>query len=478
MWQPAIVPKPMQTRGVPIGFEQVTGRQTYLWLHNLNLEANYISIEGMKGSGKTTFMKSSICRFSIFQARGVDFNSEFFRSRVTSRKPNVGLMEYGPVLEYLEAEIHSLASSTKGFNVFGLFKTQAEVSVVAVFLAKHLAKEVLNPAVSVAILAGVHRMFQSGASPHPKRLESILRQLTYDDYHDFYVDSGSLVTKVVEQEAEAFPRTIGELSVDKSDVRDIRPENLQRSLFEARHMEAASEAADIFLNFVRGYGGIFMGEDSLLDVLSEDIVGLDEYGMADGAAEIFEAILNKAEANALSYATSEDALHLTKLLTHATWSDEEGEAMNSLFHARFKAQKVNKLRAFPTALVEAKQYHIQGAGAGEAGSEHRKYAQEIDFGVGARIIFRQPNSAQYLDKYREYGLPETYVELLPHLRTGQAIVFVEGREPERINHVLRPSEIPLVQTTQASTQMNSTEPITETEEWQERIRIQQQMLTD
>lgn len=473
LWQPGVVPADMQKYGIPIGYEQVTGRIIWLWIHNLNREANYIRIEGMKGGGKTTFMKSMILRTSCFQALDVDMRSEFFRSRVSSRKPNVGLAEYQPVLDFLETDMYSLGNG-RGFNVFGLFRTQAEVSVVAVFLANHLAQERMTAAIRVAILAGVHKMFASGTSPHPKRLEQILRTLAYEDFVKFYRNDNSLIDAVLEQEQVAFPATIQDMSIAKSDVRDSRPEQVGQALFEQRHLLAASEAADIFLDFVRGYKGIFMGEESMYDVLTQDIVGIDEYDMADGAAEIYEAILNKAEANALSYGKSEDDRYLTKLLPHVNWSDEEGEAMNSVFHARFKAQKVNKLRSFPTALVEAQQYNIQGDQAGQEGTEHRKYSMEIELGVGGYIIFRQPDNPTILNKFRERGMPEEYVKLLPKQKTGQATLFVPGEPPVRFYHHLLPSEVPLIQTTQASAQMNTHVPISETAEWEERINLRRQ----
>lgn len=468
LWQPGIVPKDLQAYGVPVGYEQVTGRIVWLWLHSLNPEANYIRIEGMKGSGKTTFMKSMMIRMSCYQARDVRMEREFLRSRVSSRKPNAGLAEYVPVLNFLETDIHSLGKGA-GFNVFGLFRTQAEVSVVAVFLANHLAQGRMNPTIRVAILAGVHKMFASNTSPHPKRLEKILRTLNYEDFLAFYLEDNVLVEKVLEKEELAFPATTGEMALTRKDVRETRPEEIGTTLFEERHLKAANDAADIFLEFVRGFKGIFMGEDSMRDILTGDIVGIDEYDMADGAAEIWEAIVNKAEANALSYGSSDEELLLTKLLPHINWSDEEGEAMNSTFHARFKAQKVNKLRALPTALVEAQQYHIQGDQSGQEGSEHRKYSMEIEFGVGGYIIFRQPDSPSYLDKYRERGMPEEYVKLLPKQQTGQATLFVPGKAPVRFNHALLPSEIPLIQTTQASIQMNTHTPITETDEWARRV---------
>lgn len=477
LWQPGIIPADLQEYGIPIGYEQVTGRIVWLWLHNLNLEANYISIEGMKGSGKTTFMKSMVLRASCFQARGVMLDREFYRSKITSRKPNLGLAEYVPILDFLKSDITSMGSGD-GFNIFSLFKTEAEVSVVAVFLAEHKHGTSLKAAHRIAILAGVHKMFAQNINPHPKRLENVLRTLSYADFNAFYEDDNSLVETVLEKEAEVFPGTIKDMSLQAQDLRDVRPDETKVAnsetdvLFEDRHLQAAKEAADIFLDLVRGYKGIFSGEASLFDLLAHDIVGIDEYGMADGAAEIYESIINKGMANALSYAKSADDLILTKILPHASWSDEEGEAMNSVFHVRFKAQFVNKLRMVHTALVEAKQYHIQGDQVGDEGSDHRRYSQEVEFGVGAYIVFKQPNSAAYLRKYAERGMPDEYVKLLPKLHRGQAILYVPGKTPVRFYHQLLPSEIPLVQTMQASEQMNTHEPITETAVWEERMALQ------
>ena len=471
MWQPGIIPEELQKKGAVLGFEQVTGKLVKIWPYSLNADAHYIRLEGMKGEGKSTQLKSLIVRLPLFQARDVNKNFETFRTRVSSRKPNAGLAEYEPILNLLGTTAHDLAGGN-GINIFGLFKSEGEIALFAIYLARHLTNDDLTTSERISILAGVHKMFQdSTRNPHPVILEEILRGLTLWDFEKFYRNDSQLMHKVLEKETEAFPTTINELELAPKNIGDDRPEEDTVSSFESRHLHSAKRAADIFLEFTRGFNGVFKGTDDLYDVLCDASVGLDWYNLPEGAAEIIESALMKAEANALSYKKEDlkDGLDLTKIIPHASFSDEEGEAMNSVFHARFKAQKVNKLRSYPTALFEAQQYHIQGTQAGDEGSTHRKYADEIEFGVGAYIIFKQPDDSTYLEKYSRRGLPDEYVELLPKLNKGQAILHVPGRMPLRYNHFLLPSEVPLINTTEASQQMNNPTPLSEMAEWTERI---------
>jgi len=471
LWQTGIIPAELQSHGCIIGYEQVTGKLVKFWPYSLNAEANYIRFEGMKGKGKSTLMKSLMVRLPIFQARNVERELETFRTRVSSRKPNAGLAEYEPILNMLGTTAHDLAGG-KGINIFGLFKTEGEVALFAIYLARLLTNENLPTSVRIAILAGVNKMFtNSNTKAHPVVLEAILRGLTLPDFQKFYTEGNKLVYDILEQENEAFPTTMKELSLRPNDVSGYRPEVITAQSFQTMHTQAAIQAADIFLEFTRGFNGVFKGTDDLYDVLCEPTVGLDWYNLPEGAAEIIESALMKAEANALSYKKdgNQSGLDLTKIIPHASFSDEEGEAMNSVFHARFKAQRTNKLRSFPTAVFEAQQYHIQGTEAGDAGSEHRKFAAEIEFGVGAYVIFKQPDSSDYLEKYRQRGMPDEYVELLPRLEAGQAVLFVPGRMPLRFNHFLLPSEVPLINTTEASEQMNTHTALSEMKEWKERI---------
>jgi hypothetical protein len=313
--------------------------------------------------------------------------------------------------------------------------------------------------------------FSNENKPHPVLLEQILRGLTLDDFQKFYTDDNNLVHKILEEETQAFPKTLKELQLSPTDVGDDRPEMQDVFTFESRHLQSARQAADIFLEFTRGFNGVFRGTDDLYDVLCQSTAGLDWYNLPEGSAEIIESALMKAEANALSYKkdSRKGGFDLTKIIPHASFSDEEGEAMNSVFHARFKAQRTNKLRSYPTAVFEAQQYHIQGTQVGDFNSEHRKFAAEIELGVGTYVIFKQPDDSEYLGKYRQRGLPEEYVKLLPKLSRGQAVLFVPGRTPLRFNHFLLPSEVPLINTTEASQQMNNPTPLSEMKEWESRI---------
>lgn len=480
LWQPGTVPADLQKYGVFLGFEQVTNRLVYFWPAGISPDANLIKVLGLRGGGKTTFMKTLGTRLPVLQAYDVNLQLETFRLRFNSRKPNQGQDEYALVLDALQADSYDL-SKGGGFNLFTLFRTEAELSVYAVYLGKHLGGGTIMPDVKIAIMAGVHKMLKDTTrTPHQNYLEEILRTLSYDDFNAFYEDDNRRVRQVVEKEAAEFPDTLENIAMTPSDLRDFRPESddsgsidaSEKQRFEARHLAAARHAADLFLELSRGYGGAFNGNRSLESLLMGDTVGLNWYNLADGAGEIIEPTIMKAEANSLVYDKSSGSLDLTKILPHATLGDETGEANDSEFHTVIKAQRVNKIRMMPNVLIEAQQYTIQGTLAGAEGSPHRKAAMEIENGIGAYVIFRQPDDQETRNYFLDKRMAEPMVNLLHTMQTGQAVIYVPGEPPVRFNHQVLPSEWPLIQTTEAREQLNTFVPLSEMDEWKRRTNIQ------
>lgn len=149
-------------------------------------------------------------------------------------------------------------------------------------------------------------------------------------------------------------------------------------------------------------------------------------------------------------------------------SDEEGGAMNSLMHAEAVADFINKSRAYPTADFRAVQYYSQITEAGDAGSRMRGLARQIDLGIGCRIIFRQPDDEDFLQRFSKLGMADVDVSFLPRLKQGQAVIWIRDHPPLYYQHVITTPEIPLIQSNSARTAMSEGVPVWNSEEFTRR----------
>ncbi len=453
LWQPAIVPQNPHKSGIFLGFENTTGRNAFLWPYADN-KGGFFRVSGMRGFGKSTALKSLSMRMGCMQGYDVFGNPEELRVQVSSRKSAEGFSEYEKMLKAQGATSINMADP-RGINVFGLFKHPNDIRVLAVDIANYEVNQRLSPAARIAIFVGVEKMFTLRQYVHPASLEYIVRSLNIDDFASFYMKG---VDAIMGQQmiGSAVPGT--DLIVTPQEILISAETIRDQHYFAHHHLSAAREAADALFAFLEGYGGIFRGDNDLYDVLRQPVVGLD-WEILDnnypGASEVIEAALMRAEASAITYARmNTGGVDLTKIVPHAISRDEEGDPSNKLIHMQAKATKVNKLRAYMQVMFEAFQYDIQSTMVGEPDSPLRKAAMEVEFGVTGRIFYRQPDNDEVLHQIAMTGLPQSYVDLLPRLEVGQAVLHLNDKLPMIFYHHLLPAERGLIGTRQAYEMMN------------------------
>jgi len=386
-------------------------------------------------------------------------NPEELRTQTASRKSTEGYAEYERSLQAQGATSFNMADP-QGINIYGLFKYVGDIKALSVDVANHEVQQKLSPAARIALFVAAEKMFSRNGPIHPAIHEEITRTLTTADFDDFYRRGKDRIIEdardLVFDSAQAVGR---EFLVSPQEVEAMEVERIERPIYFAdHHLSAAHEAADALLAFLEGYGEIFKGDNDLYEVLSQPVVGLD-WEVLDtdypGASEIIEAAIMRAEASAITYARQKTGgLDLTKIVAHGVWRDEEGDPSNSLIHMQAKATKVNKLRAYQQAVYEAFQYDIQNTMAGEANSPHRKAATEIELGTTGRIFFRQPDDDDVLHRIAQTKLPMPYVDLLPKLEVGQAVMHIKDMTPLVFYYHVLPSEAALIRTRQAYEMMN------------------------
>lgn len=460
--QPFITPKHLQSEGIPLGFELRTGKIVMFYPWTLPTHSTTCQIEGMKNSGKSAFMKMLAARLPCLSAVDAYNQPTKMRVRVNSRKSEQGVAEFAPLADALATSIYDLAESGS-INLFGLFKDEADIIEVAVNIVEEVGRQKIDPTTAIAIMVAVRRILSTKTGIiSPPLLETALRGLNEDDFDEYNEDNRAAVRvkyRDVLQDSAVYQR----LLLD-------RPLNAISSTY----VEGARFAADCLSQLVNGnYGRVFGSENSLYDVLSQQIVALNWENIPVNAQSILESVLLKAETSAIVQSKRHlgDNQDLSRIIPHVNISDEEGGAMKSVMHARFKAEKQNKSRAYPTVDFSAVQYYSQVTHAGDEGSELRGLAEEIENGVGFRILFRQPSDSDFLQRFSRLGMSDSDVALLPTLETGQAMMWIRDHPPMVFQTVLTPTEERLVQSNSARAGMSKAMPIWESKDFQQQASI-------
>jgi hypothetical protein len=384
------------------------------------------------------------------------------RGRINSRKSEQGVAEFAPLSNALASPVYDIGQQGS-INLFGLFVEEADLIEVAINLAHEIAGSKLPAQASIAIMVAMRQLItQVPDAISPTMLEVVLRKLTINDFEDYHRSNRDNALKQFDQQLKERPDLLNQLSI-------VMPEGTVGD----SNLWAARQAADCFSQLVNGnYGRAFGGTNSLYDVLSQQLVTLNWENLPTNAQNILEAVLLKAEASAIVQAKRSlgDNRDLSLIIPHVNMSDEEGGAMKSLMHARFMAERQNKSRAYPTADFRAVQYSSQITQAGDEGSELRGLAQEIENGVGCRIIFRQPNNnVELLERFSRLGMSDLDIELLTRLKRGQAFMLLRDYPPLLFQTVITPDEYELVQTNSARTNMATVTPVWDSETFRERV---------
>ena len=461
-WQPWIAPSPLQEKGIPLGFGLRTGKMIVFHPWSLPTHSTTFQIEGEKDSGKSTFMKTVMPRLLGLQATDAYGNPTLMRGRINSRKSENGIAEFEPLTRALYSPTYDLGAEAS-INLFGLFRREADIIEVAINIAQEINGGPIGEHVAHAYMVGIRKMLHDMRDiASPSVLEIVLRKLTLEDFKDYHRANNSEVMAQFADELALRPDLRNQLEITDSEI-----------AVGVKDLDGATQAANYLGQLLRGnYGRAFGGNHSLQDVLSQQLVTLDWENMPENARVLLEAVIRKAEASAIVW--SQDPANrgsdLTTIVPHINMSDEEGGAMKSLMHVRFTADRQNKSRAYPTADFRAVQYYSQVTQAGDANSELRGLAQEIELGVGCRIIFRQPNDTDFLQRFSRLGLSDPDVAFLPQLGVGQAMFWVRDRPPVYFQHVVTTAEMPLIQSNSRRKKMNEGTPVWDNPTFQDRAR--------
>lgn len=451
MMQPWISPAPLCYTGIPIGIDLRTHRVVYFdpWmLKRLGfISATLFLVEGEKGGGKSTLMKSLGVRLSMMQA-GVEPASgepQFMRVRVHDRKPEDGDPEYKPLTDFLHSNVVSL-NRAASINLFdpAMKMDEADLLETAVNVCEMASGQPLAGFPLLALQIAVYRMlteFSNVASP--EILEVILRGLSTTDIDSYYQTHNE---RVITQLLERFD---GESDI----IRALRS-NFGRQNVPAQEFERdAALMASYIGRVLRGdFGHIFGGHNSLREMLSQPMVTFDWTGLNEKARSMLAAMMWKWQTVAL-------ANNDLDLIPHISFRDEEHEAFRNLMYVRFMADSVTKARAYHTAEFISTQDELKLTTSGEEGSEIRRLTESIRRGIDTRFITRLPQDDAVLNHMSQLGISDLDVHMLTKLPIGCFGLKVPDRPILFFQHILTPSEFPLIQTDSANTRMTTRVPV-------------------
>lgn len=460
-YQPYVAPKSLQKKGVPAGFMSYLGNLMFFHPHTLPSKTTAIAIEGEQESGKSTFAKSMTYRLATLQASDANKQPEKWRTRITSRRSEQGVAEYGPVAKKLHADFYKLGKGNR-INLLGLLRNPTDVINAATNIVQEIGKRWDDIKIAPAISIAVYRLFDSSPDLVGELLlAETLRGLTLDDFVKYRKSDRERLMKDFEAEFEANPNLRSQLNLDHEIL-----------YVDESFVEAAQHAANC-LEVLMGseYDDVFGGKNSLFEVLIRRVVLLDTEELSEKTNTVLESVIMAAEASAVQYdgASIGTKNDMTRIIPHLNISDEEGVAAKSLYHMRTMANSMATTRKKATSLWRLYQFGNQIVNAGSAGSEIRSLAAEIDQGVGARFFFRQSDDSAVLHRISQFpGMSQHLVEQLPFLERGEAVLWVRNQPPVLFHHRLLQREIPLIQSNYSRERMSETTPVYKMDAYKER----------
>jgi hypothetical protein len=413
--------------------------------------------DGIRGSGKSTFLKVMAFRMMSLQAgRDTDGRPEAFRVRITDQKPENGRPEYERLTQALQSEVIRPIKDSRKINPFdpemGDLFSLLETSIN---LAETLQGHPLTGLAPLAHQVAVSKMyFELREASSPEVLEAIFMRLTVEDVKHYYDQANAELIAQLQQRLEDRPDLMERFASLLE-----QPNKLPAEAFEA----AASEQGAVMSRLTKGEYGVLFGQGtSMRSLLSQPVATIDRSGMSLKVRTIFEALIWRWQSWALEHDQRD-------LIPHLEIGDEEHDSYASLMYLRFYDDYVRKARAFHTWSMRATQFSTQLDQIGDEGSEARQLAKSISLGVSMRVIGRQQNDADVLNGLTALGLSDEDAQFCTTLPTGCFGLKIPDLPVIFFQMLLTPTELDLVQSNAATKRMMARVNVNDLPEVQARI---------
>jgi hypothetical protein len=379
------------------------------WAHRLGIVNSPVYlVTGNKGFGKSTFQKVVALRYGARRGSTAADQQGQMRIRINDRKLEGSEPEYAKLVRYLGGRVVSL-NREASINIFDpkMKMSQNDIVETAVNTCEMVSGVSPLPRFqSLALQVAIWKMLANHKdNTRPEILEAMLLGLRTSDIVDYYQATNEHVSLT----------------------------NVPPALFEE---DAAISAANIGEVIHGAFGGIFGGNNSLREMLSEHVVLLDWTGVPEKARTLLSAMLWKWHGIAQRQGDQE-------LIPDMMFTDEEHQALRNLMYVRFMSASLKEARALRTAYFISSQHETDLTMAGDPESEIRNLSESIGLSIGGRFIFQQPENKRVLDIYRGLGFSELDVLSLPQLRRGSYFFHAPSHPPIPVHLVLTPIEAEL-----------------------------------
>lgn len=451
-FQPYIAPPLLVPRGVFFGYQLRTGRPAYWGPSYLKskglIEATTCDVEGPRNHGKSVLVECLTMRQAAQQAGRdpISGKGKLRRKRVQvfNRKHVEGKAEIKPVMDHLLATTISL-SDIGAVNMLDLGMGMSVHDITRSCLVyQEDAKR--SPLDSIEVLVTIIMVFymvtRQPDKTHLLALESLMKDFSAT-YVRFFVEQTKeesrqqFVTDAVDGIASTDMQPVVEQSLDTSNL-------LQEDVL-ATLRQGALRCCGYLNELLRSgrFGTLLTGTRGLSDLLTDDIITFDLTGMPPAAADLFEGgwyqWMMTAEAAGKGYLLPD--LHI---------SEEEATAMQSMTHALYLSEIFRKARTLQTEWVATTQFGNDYSSVGEPGSRLRSLGQVIDRSFALRVLGRQPTDDDILHAITKRGVSDGDAWGLTQLPVGCWGIHVPGQPLDFVQHVVLPTEWPLVTTSNSA----------------------------
>ena len=461
-------PEPVLMReGVYLGPQLNTGRPMFLNPQGLISQGLVPSgnwwIMGLIRHGKDTLAKCFATEIGGTQA-GVNPNGTHVvpRQRVHDHKLEKGQGEWTRISQFYRTDSVVLADMARDLKITAFDHrtgaTEIDNARLAVMIAERVKRDHLDT-YEMQALQVVMFVLHGFSIEVPLTFELIratLRRLTVEQVQTY---KGIGLPRLREYYAEQVKQDEDFANFFNLQLDLELDSSLAVASFEA--LQAASARVEsYFSNLLESgiYGGMFGGTVSPYDLLSRRFCHLDWIGVPDEAMIILEEIFQFWE---MLGSRKEGGNPV--ITPHYIYRDEQASELQGAARASMAAEANRKARAVHTVNMSLLQYPSDLLKLGSQGSLLRSHGETMLKGTGAALVGAIDARDDDLDVLTSLGITDFEAFRFTQLSQGQWGLIVRSRPVEFFQHVVKPEQLALIDTTGAARRAGERRPVSETE---------------
>lgn len=363
---------------------------------------------GFRGSGKTAKIKKAC------------LNESCRRNPITNRRQRIvvddtrrnldeqgrSFSEYQPLIEALGGTHFDLSGVQLNILDPKMKMGVFEQFDLVLSLCEVVADRQLTPSEQAALIIGVESMDRLMPDHASLRLlQTVMARMSNNDYELFQTRQLEAAISYIEDD------------VQRNQVKRYADERGLSSLGAIR--SAAAVVSHMLLRLYQGYGGVFGSQQSLYDVLTSPVVGLDFTRLSEEAVPLVEMVMWSWRRSAQKFGGRD-----VDLAADFEIHDENWSRWSSLTYARNMVRHLKHIRGRGTRIWRAMHRISDIEQVGPAGSEQRAKAltglRETDI-----VFIGQMERADHEQLQETFGaMPDSLLNRLPTLGTGQFVVRI------------------------------------------------------